>query len=303
MRRKGIFVGALFLAFVAATVFFYPWFHRGSGGKPTSQDRTSGRMILIPGGASRMGNDASPRDAERPAHEVVIEEYLLDEHEVTNRQFAEFIEATRYVTTAEGRGFSMVYDLKKKQWEKCPGACWRHPGGPETTLDGKDELPVVHVSWLDAQAYCQWAKKRLPTEAEWEFASRGGLRDADYPWGREETLDGRYMANYWQHDKAGAADGFEVLAPVKSFPANRYKLYDMSGNVWEWCEDWFAEDYYVQSRRENPSGPKEGLQRVVRGGSWLCPENFFDGITVFARSSRLPEDSFQNVGFRCAKSL
>jgi formylglycine-generating enzyme required for sulfatase activity len=303
MLRKGIFVGGFFLAFVAVAVFFYHWFHRDRDRKPDSRDRTSDAMILIPGGAFRMGCDGSPREAERPAHEVVIEEYLLDPHEVTNREFAEFIQATRYATTAEERGFSMVFDLKKKQWEKCPGACWRHPGGPETTLDGKDDLPVVHVSWRDAQAYCQWAKKRLPTEAEWEFAARGGLRDADYPWGREETPGGRYMANYRQLDKARDADGFETLAPVKSFPANRYKLYDMAGNVWEWCEDWFGEDYYAQSRRENPSGPKDGQKRVVRGGSWLCPENFFEGLTVFARSSRLPEDSSQNVGFRCAKRL
>jgi formylglycine-generating enzyme required for sulfatase activity len=301
MRRKWIFAGLLFLAFLAATAFFYHWFHRGDNRVKSESDRTIGKMISIPGGAFRMGNDASARPAERPAHEAVVEEFAMDEHEVTNRQFAEFVAKTNYVTTAEERKFSQVYDLEKREWKKCLGADWRHPGGPDTTLDGKSDLPVVHVSWFDAKAYCQWAKKRLPSEAEWEYAARGGLRDADYPWGREETLNGRYMANYWQHDKESAADGFLTLAPVKSFPPNRFGFYDMSGNVWEWCEDWFAEDYYTQSPRENPSGPSEGNNRVLRGGSWLCPENFFVGYTVFARSSRAPDETSQNVGFRCVQ--
>jgi formylglycine-generating enzyme required for sulfatase activity len=248
-----------------------------------------------------MGNDGSARAAERPAHEVVVEEFVMDEHEVTNRQFAEFVAKTGYVTRAEERKFSRVYNLKKRCWEKCAGADWRHPGGPETTLDGKDDLPVVHVSWFDAMAYCRFAGKRLPREAEWEYAARGGVRDADYPWGRDETPDGRYMANYWQHDQTTAADGFLTLAPVKSFPPNRFGLYDMSGNVWEWCGDWFAADYYAESPRENPPGPSEGQERVIRGGSWLCPEDFFVGYTVFACSSRLPDETSQNVGFRCVQ--
>lgn len=301
MRRKWIFAGLLLLAFLAVNWFFYLWFYRGSGSGQTAPDRALGGMVSIPGGAFRMGNDASAKPAERPAHEVVVEEFAMDEHEVTNRQFADFVRRTGHVTTAEQRGFSRVYDLEKEQWEKCPKADWRHPGGPDTTLDGKDHFPVVHVSWLDAQAYCRWSGKRLPSEAEWEYAARGGLRDADYPWGREETPDGRYLANYRQLDKAPAADGFSALAPVKSFPANRFHLYDMSGNVWEWCGDWFADDYYAASRRENPPGPGEGRERVVRGGSWLCPEEFFEGCTVFARAGRAPDDTAQNVGFRCVQ--
>jgi formylglycine-generating enzyme len=301
MRRKWIFAGLPLAAFLAATAGFYQWFHRGSDAGRTALDRTLGLVVSIPGGAFRMGNDASSRACERPAHEVVVEEILMDEHEVANRQFAEFVAKTGYVTTAEQQRFSQVYDLKKRQWEKCPGADWRHPGGPETTLDGKDDYPVVHVSWFDAQAYCQWSGKRLPTEAEWEYAARGGLRDADYPWGREETPGGRHMANYWQHDREQPADGFLTLAPVKSFPPNRFGLYDMSGNVWEWCADWFADDYYAQSPRENPPGPAAGRDRVLRGGSWLCPENFFVGYTVFARTSRAPEETSQNVGFRCVQ--
>jgi formylglycine-generating enzyme required for sulfatase activity len=301
MRRKGIFAGLLLVAFCGSTAGFYWWFYRGAARGESAPDRTLGRMVSIPGGAFRMGNDASARTSERPAHEVSVEPFHMDEHEVSNRQFAEFVARTGYVTKAEERGFSQVYDLEKRRWAKCPGADWRHPGGPETSLDGKDDYPVVHVSWFDAQVYCRHAGKRLPSEAEWEFAARGGLRDADYPWGREETPDGRYRANYWQHDKEPAADGFLTLAPVKSFPPNRFGLYDMSGNVWEWCNDWFADDYYAQSPRENPPGPREGRERVVRGGSWLCPENFFEGYTVFARAARTPEDTSQNVGFRCVQ--
>jgi formylglycine-generating enzyme required for sulfatase activity len=301
MRRKWIFAGSLPLAFLALNAVFYWGFFRESKGSHPESERTLGQMVSVPGGAFRMGNDASARPAERPAHEVTVEPFRMDEHEVTNRQFAAFVEQTGYITTAEERHFSSVYDLQKRQWKKCPAADWRHPLGPDSTLDGKDDYPVVHVSWFDAQAYCRWAGKRLPSEAEWEFAARGGLRDADYPWGREETPDGRYMANYWQHDHEKPADGFLTVAPVKSFPPNRYGLHDMAGNVWEWCDDWFTEDYYAQSPRENPPGPSGGRVRVVRGGSWLCPEDFFVGYTVFARSSRTPDETSSNVGFRCVK--
>jgi formylglycine-generating enzyme len=301
MRRKWIFAGLLAMAFFATAAGFYYWFYRGADRSESRSDRTQGGMVSLPGGAFRMGNDASARVAERPAHEVKVDPLRIDEHEVTNRQFAEFVGQTGYVTTAEERGTSQVYDLEKRSWKACPAADWRHPAGPETTLDGKDDYPVVHVSWFDAQAYARWSGKRLPSEAEWEYAARGGLRDADYPWGREETPDGRYMANYWQHDRPPAADGFLALAPVKSFPPNRFGLYDMSGNVWEWCADWYADDYYAQSQRDNPLGPSEGRERVLRGGSWLCPENFFLGFTVFARSAKSPAATSQNAGFRCAR--
>jgi formylglycine-generating enzyme len=302
MRRKRMIVGFLLLAAIAAAVGGSYW--RFQRALHTPQDPPAPKsegMVSIPGSAFQMGNDASARSSERPAHEVEINPFHIDEHEVTNRQFADFVGQTGYVTTAEERRHSQVYDLDNRRWHKCDGADWRHPGGPDTTLDGKDDYPVVHVSWLDAQAYCRWSGKRLPREAEWECAARGGLRDDDYPWGGEETPHGRYMANYWQHDHPGAADGFPALAPVKSFPPNRFGLYDMSGNVWEWCEDWFAEDYYAQSPRENPPGPPQGKTRVVRGGSWLCPENFFIGYTVFARAARTPQETSQNLGFRCAK--
>ncbi len=258
-------------------------------------------MASLSGGKFRMGSDQSARAAERPAHDVVLDSFQIDEHAVTNRQFAEFVAATKYVTTAEQRGWSMTFDPERREWKKTRGADWRRPAGPDTSIDAKENYPVVHVSWYDAKAYADWAKLRLPTEAEWEFAARGGLRDADYPWGNEETPGGKYMANYSQLDQQPGADGFATLAPGESFPANQFGLFDMTGNVWQWCDDFFAEDYYAASPRENPHGPKHGESRVIRGGSWTCPEKFFVGYTVYARASRDPNYSAQNLGFRCAK--
>jgi len=260
-----------------------------------------GRMVRLSGGTFRMGNDLSDSPGQRPAHEVSVGAFWMDEHEVTNRQFAEFVAQTGYITTAEQRGWSYVFDRTEKEWGRLIGADWRHPGGPDTSLDARDHYPVVHVSWYDAVAYARWADKQLPTEAEWEYAARSGLRDADYPWGREEFPQGRYQANYRQHGKDPAADGYEMLAPVKSFPPSRFGLYDLSGNVWEWCADWYAADYYRASPRRDPPGPAEGKQRVIRGGSWLSPENYRFGQKVYTRGKRPPEETSQQVGFRCVR--
>ena len=257
-------------------------------------------MVDLPGGVFLMGNPLSNDLDQRPVHEVSIDPLRMDEHEVTNRQFAQFVDQTGSITTAQQRGWSYVYDRKEDRWVRCPGADWRHPGGPDTSLDGRDDYPVVHVSWYDAAAYAQWAGKRLPTEAEWEYAARAGLRDADYPWGREELIDGRYQANYRQFGRDPAADGYEALAPVKSYAPSRFGLYDMAGNVWEWCADWYDEDYYAESPRENPSGPHAGQSRVQRGGSWLSPENYSFGHHVSSRGQRRPDETYQHVGFRCA---
>jgi formylglycine-generating enzyme required for sulfatase activity len=299
--KLGIVVLAI-LALVAGVVY-WKWddfSFVGTGPAPPA-DRTLGRMQPLAGGRFRMGNDQSSRPAERPAHFVTLGPFRIDEHEVTNGQFAEFVSKTGYVTTAERRGRSMVFDMKAEKWKQASGADWRHPGGPDTSIDGRDNFPVVHVSWYDARAYAQWSGKRLPTEAEWEYAARGGLRDADYPWGRDELIDGKYQANSWQRDKPPGADGFAGLAPVKSFPPNRYGLYDMAGNVWEWCNDWHADDYYSAGPEENPPGPEKGEKKVIRGGSWLCPEDYFVGYTVFARAARDPEETTQHIGFRCVK--
>jgi len=268
-------------------------------GGPAGPHTPENRRVPIPRGTFRMGNDLSPWSDERPAHDVTVGPFLMDAHEVTNRQFARFVEQTGYVTTAQKHGWSYVYDRQTDQWVKTTGADWRHPGGSETSLVAREDFPVVHVSWYDAAAYARWAGGSLPTEAQWEYAARGGLRDADYPWGNEERPGGRYQANYRQFGPDRGADGFAALAPVGRFPAHGFGLYDMSGNVWEWCADWYAEDAYAASSSENPAGPTQGRLRVVRGGSWLSPEGYRPGHRVWSRGAREPDYTSEDVGFRC----
>ena len=261
-----------------------------------------GRMVHLAGGAFRMGKQIGAAD-QRPVHEVTLSPFWIDEHEVTNRQFARFVAQTGYVTTAEQRGWSHRFDRQTEQWVRSEGADWRHPGGPETSLTGRDAHPVVHVSWHDAAAYARWAGKRLPTEAQWEFAARAGRRDADYPWGDEEMVDGRYRANYRQHDKPPGADGFEFAAPVRQFPPNRFGLYDVSGNVWEWCRDRYGEDYYGAGPPRDPAGPGDGEEQILRGGSWLSPENYRPGHQTATRHKQAPEASYEHIGFRCVRPV
>ena len=267
---------------------------------PVSQ-RTVGNMVRLPGGIFRMGDPMAAVADEQPVHEVVLQPFYIDEHEVTNRQFGQFVAQTGYRTTAERRGWSHLYDRSSDTWCKREGADWRHPGGRATTLEGREIFPVVHVSWYDAMAYARWAGKHLPTEAQWEYAARSGLRDTVFPWGNEELVNGQYQANYRQHGQAVDADGFQMAAPVKSYPPSRSGLYDMSGNAWEWCADWYAGDYYRYSPQEHPQGPPKGYQRVVRGGSFLSPENFRPGHHVSTRWQRTPDFTSQHLGFRCVR--
>jgi formylglycine-generating enzyme required for sulfatase activity len=307
-------------------------------------------MVWIPGGEFTMGTDGEVgRADERPAHRVKVDPFWMDEHEVTNAQFRRFVDATGYVTTAErvpdlgeimrqlepGRtpprqedlvAGSLVFvptagpvplDDPSRWWKWVPGACWQHPQGPGSNLDGMDDHPVVHVSWDDAVAYAKWAGKRLPTEAEWEFAARGGLDAKPYDWGDEAPSDTAIHANVWQGDfpyRNTALDGYERTAPVKSYEANGYGLYDMAGNVWEWCADRYRADLYRQRAGGgvvvNPPGPSEAFDprnpradsRVQKGGSFLCNEQYCSRYRPGARHGCAPDTGMSHVGFRCVKS-
>ena len=277
-------------------------------------------MAHIPEGSFLMGTDAGngfPADGEGPVREVRTDGFYLDTHAVTNAKFKAFVEATGYETEAQRFGWSFVFYqfLPKRKargaqrvqqapwWCAIQGACWKHPEGAGSHVAGRQEHPVVHVSWNDASAYARWAGKRLPTEAEWERAARGGLEQKTYPWGNELTPGGAHYCNIWhgsfpQHNTK--EDGYFGTAPVGSFPPNGYGLYDVSGNAWEWCRDWFSPDFHVEGPREDPSGPPDGEARVMRGGSYLCHRSYCNRYRVAARSQNTPESTTGNLGFRCA---
>ena len=308
-------------------------------------------MVWIPGGTFTMGtNDPSMAwPDEQPPHRVEVAGFWIDEHEVTNRQFAEFVKATGYVTLAE-KAPSVEEILKQSPpgtpppppevlvpgalvfepspgridlrdvtgwWKWVPGANWRHPAGPDSNIDGKDDHPVVQVAWDDAVAYAKWAGKRLPTEAEWERAARGGLDAKPYAWGDTPPDDAKPQANIWQGDfprSNSAKDGFDRTAPVKSYPPNGFGLYDMAGNVWEWCADWYRPDLYAARSHlgtaRDPTGPNGPAQapdgsftapmRVQRGGSFLCNDSYCSRYRPGARHGCTPDTAASHGGFRCA---
>lgn len=305
-------------------------------------------MVWIPGGSFSMGDDAGTHADEAPAHTVELDGFWMDATEVTNAQFQKFVEATGYVTTAERTPkredfagqlpdvsvipeenlvpgsicFNESFDvstLRKDHplwpyqvWQYVKGANWRHPDGPESSIEDRMDHPVVHVSWDDAVAYCRWAGKRLPTEAEWEYAARGKLSTAIYPWGDELQKDGHWLTNIWQGDFPAVHDvndGHRTTAPVRSFAPNAYGLYDMAGNVWEWCHDFYRPDYYANSPRRNPPGPADShdplepgmVKRIQRGGSFMCSDNYCTGYRVTARMKGTPDSGTWHAGFRCVK--
>ncbi len=280
-------------------------------------------MRPIPGGEFLMGNDRDygfADDGEGPVHSVRVAPFHLDATTVTNEQFNAFVNATGYKTDAERFGWSFVFyahlDSRQKHavrafvqgsewWCRVEGAHWRHPEGPGSNIKTRWSHPVVHVSWQDALAFCAWSGKRLPTEAEWEFAARGGLPHPNrFPWGDELEPGGKHLMNVWQgtfpvHNTA--ADGHVGTAPARSYKSNAYGLSCMTGNVWEWCWDWFDRDYYRHSPIENPRGPDSGERRVMRGGSFLCHASYCNRYRVDARSSNTPDSSAGNIGFRCVR--
>ena len=275
--------------------------------------------MLLPGGAFLMGTDDAEGfadDGEGPVREVTLRAFWIDPVAVTVERFAAFVDGTGHRTDAEAFGWSFVFagllpddipgtrgSAEAPWWRQVFGADWRHPEGPRSDISGRGTHPVVHVSWRDAQAYCAWAGLRLPTEAEWEYAARGGLSRKRYAWGDELTPGGRHMCNIWQgtfpsHNTL--EDGYLGTAPAASFEANGFSLYNMAGNVWEWCADWFHRDFHATAARDNPTGPPAGNARVIRGGSYLCHASYCNRYRVAARSSNTPDSSTGNTGFRCA---
>jgi len=279
-------------------------------------------MASIAAGSFVMGT-ADPRgyasDGEGPPHEVELGDYRLGTYTVTNQEFAVFVEATGYRTTAEKFGMSFVFAgllprnfpetravAAAPWWREVPGADWKHPEGPHSSLDGRHDHPVVHVSWFDAVAYCDWTGCRLPTEAEWERAARGNRVGQHFPWGDDREPEGDHRMNVFQgtfpHHDTGV-DGWVGTCPVGSYPPNGFGLHEMTGNVWEWCADWFGATYYRASPRVAPAGPTSGVARVTRGGSYLCHESYCWRYRVDARSSNTPDSSTGNIGFRVAADV
>lgn len=290
----------------------------------TSKKRIEEEMTYIPGGEFLMGTtdpESFPEDGERPIHKVHVHPFLMDIHTVTNVEFAEFIQETGYKTESELYQWSFVFyhllpvgseQYVKQQvpqtswWLVVEGADWRHPEGPDSNIEDRRDHPVIQVSWNDAMAYCKWVNKRLPTEAEREFAARGGLEQNIYPWGNELTPEGEHKCNIWQGDfpkHNTLEDGYFATAPAQSFPTNQYGLYNVSGNVWEWCSDWFAKNIHKRGGRDNPQGPDSGTDKVMKGGSYLCHYSYCNRYRVAARTGNTPDSSTGNIGFRCVKDI
>lgn len=304
----------------------------GAGGPvPTSSQpllvdgrrEAPGEFRDIPAGTFAMGDHGGqgyPADGETPVHEVQLAGFRMQSTPVTNAEFELFIRETGYRTTAEKFGVSAVFyaafrgersDILNQVsgvpwWLAVRGADWRHPNGPASTLQGLADHPVVHVSWEDADAYSRWSGTRLPTEAEWEYAARGGLAGSSYAWGDELTPGGEWNCNIWQgrfpHENS-AEDGFLTTAPGRTYLPNGYGLWQMAGNVWEWCRDWFDADYYQQAPHQGPQGPDSGTRRVLRGGSYLCHDSYCNRYRVAARNSNTPDSTSGNIGFRVVADL
>ncbi len=285
-------------------------------------DGSTAGMIRLEGGPFLMGTedqDGFRSDGEGPVRRVTLDPFWIDPVAVTTERFAEFVAETGHVTDAERYGWSFVFAgllpddfpaasavAEAPWWRQVFGADWKHPEGPRSDLAGLAEHPVVHVSWSDSVAFCEWAGLRLPSEAEWEYAARGGLAQKRFPWGDEREPGGEHRMNVWQGvfpSQNTLEDGYLGTCPVRAFPANGYGLHNTSGNVWEWCADWFDPDFHAATGapRRNPTGPPEGRAKVTRGGSYLCHDSYCNRYRVGARNSNEPRDSTGNLGFRCAR--
>jgi formylglycine-generating enzyme len=285
---------------------------RGAGSPPAT-------LVEIVAATFRMGDNsiwAYRGDGESPVHEVELTAFLIDRFAVANSEFAKFVDATGWRTDAERYGWSFVFAgllpddfpvtravVGAEWWRQVMHANWRQPEGPHSDLTGREDHPVVHVSWNDANAFCRWTGTRLPTEAEWECAARGRIQDHPFPWGDDLEPDGEHRMNVFQGrfpDENTGADGFQATAPIDAYEPNGFGLYNLTGNVWEWCGDWLDVDYYGRSPRRNPGGPETGTTRVQRGGSYLCHESYCRRYRVSARFGSEPDSSTGNLGFRVA---
>ena len=283
---------------------------------------SSDGMIALPGGHFLMGTDFAfgfPADGEGPVRPVNVSPFSIDMTPVTNEQFAEFVRRTKYITEAERYNWSFVFwaHLPKVRfdelvadtvaqapwWCKVYGAKWNSPEGPGSHIEDRPNYPVAHIAYTDASAYAQWADKQLPTEAEWEYAARGGLEQKLFPWGDDLEPDGKHLCNIWQGEfpsEDTADDGYAGASPVQAFPPNGYGLYSMTGNVWEWTQDWFGTTHRKHETL-NPRGPKYGTEKVMKGGSFLCHASYCNRYRVAARTKNTPDSSTSNIGFRCVR--
>ena len=354
LGRAGIVLGTALVVWAATRAWksraMAPATATTRSGAPTPHASPPPGMAWVPGGEFSMGcvdprslphGGPDPMADARPIHRVQVDGFWMDRTEVTNAQFAAFVEATGYATVAErtprAEDFpgapaanlvagSVVFTPPPRAvplnnhyrwWAYVAGASWRHPQGPSSSIAGRDDHPVVQVAYEDAAAYAKWAGKRLPTEAEWEFAARGGLSGRVYAWGDEFRPDGAWSANIWQGEfpvKDTGEDGFAGIAPMAKFPANGYGLHDMAGNVWEWCSDWYRPDTYreraaIGGVAKNPTGPPNSVdptepgqaKRVQRGGSFLCTEQYCTRYMIGTRGKGEVSSGSNHLGFRCVK--
>jgi sulfatase modifying factor 1 len=280
--------------------------------------RETPALVALPGGAYRMGSDGAEgyaQDGEGPSRDVHLSPFSIAATTVTNAQFAAFVRATGYMTEAEAAGRSFVFWLQVGAtrratlrrvpddlpwWLDVPDACWQRPQGPGSSIDDRGDHPVVHVSWHDAMAYCAWAGVRLPTEAEWEYAARGDLPGARYPWGDDFGDEGEGLCNTWRGEFPSHPRMPPGTLPVTSHAPNGHGLYNMAGNVWEWCADWFSPRYHAETSSDNPRGERVSGQRSMRGGSFLCHASYCNRYRVAGRHANTPSSSASHCGFRVA---